>query len=411
MASRYLLGLDIGTHTIKLALGERAKHGAPMLLRILKVPSGGLRRGVVGEVAEAAARIGVAFGEVRKTSREALGHIYLGVGSPHVKVQSSVGVVAVSRADYEIYRDDMERAVASSQAVSLPPNRMVLHAMVREFVVDGMRNIQDPLGMTGNRLEVTSMLIDDFAPWVKNLTRCVEMLGGGLDGLILSPLAAARAVLSRNQRELGVVMVDIGFGKTGISVYEEGKLLHAAVFPMGGGNVTNDLAIGLKVPVETAEVLKTTYGSALAKEVGSREAVELAKVNPRLRESVSRRLIAEIIEVRLAEIFELVQNELVAIGKAHRLPGGAVLVGGTAKLPGILELAKNELKLPVQIGVPDVSSLHVPSSELVLQAEDPEYACAAGLLLWGHERMGEARAVIPVPLRAAARRFFRFFVP
>ena len=225
------------------------------------------------------------------------------MGSSHVRVQSSVGVVAVSRADYEIYRDDMERAVASSQAVSLPPNRMILHALVRAFVVDSIRNVQDPLGMTGNRLEVSSLLIDDFAPSVKNLTRCVEMLGGGLGGLILSPLAAARSVLTKNQEELGVVLVDIGFGKTGMSVYEEGKLLHTAVFPMGGGNLTNDLAIGLKVPVETAEILKASFGSARAKEVGAREAVELAKVNPRLKESVSRRLIAEIIEERLSGNF------------------------------------------------------------------------------------------------------------
>lgn len=411
MSQRIIAGLDIGTHAIKVAVGEVGKSGYPSLLRLIKVPSSGLRRGVVSEVVEAAQKIGVAFGEMRKVSKDALSHIFLGVGSAEVRVQSSVGVVAVSRADYEIYGDDVDRAVQSSQAINLPPNRLILHSLVREFTVDGVKNIGDPLGMIGNRLEVSSLLIDDFAPWVKNTTKCVEMLGGSLGGLILGPLAAARAVLSKNQKELGVVLVDIGFGKTGISVYEEGKLLHTAVFPVGAGNITNDLAIGLKIPIETAETIKLSYGASLAREVSGRETVDLSKINPKLRGTISKKFIAEIIEDRLGEIFQFVEQELKGIGKSHRLPAGVVLVGGGAKLPGIHELAKQELRLPVQIGVPDISPLHVDSGEIMLQGEDPEFACAMGLLFWGNDQERTAHAPMKLPMKAAMRRFLRFFVP
>lgn len=411
MSPRYITGLDVGTATIKVAIAEVNKHKKLSLVRLIKMPSAGLRRGVVSEVVDAAQKMSVAFGEVRKVSKEALGNIFLGVGSSEMRVQSSVGVVAVSRADYEIYQDDIHRAVQSSQAIDIPRNRIALHWLVKEFVVDGVRNIQDPLGMIGNRLEVSSVLIDDFAPTVKNLTKCVEMLGGGMGGLIVSPLAASRSVLTKNQKELGVVLIDIGFGKTGMSVYEESKLLHTAVFPMGSGNITNDLAIGLKIPIETAEIIKLSFGSALAKDIGSRETVELSKINSELKGTVTKKFIAEIIEVRLAEIFEFVHNELKYLGKTSRLPAGVVLVGGCAKMPGIQDLAKQELKLPVQVGLPDLLPFHIANSDLAAQAEDPEFACAIGLLTWGGDTMFEATRAVQLPVRAVMKRFLRFFVP
>ena len=410
IVSNYVVGLDIGTHTIKAAIGELRRDGQLTLLRMFKMPSAGLRRGVVSDVAEAAQRVGSVLGEIRKFSRDAVQNIFLGVGSPDLKIQSSVGVVAVSRADYEIYQDDIQRAIQSSQAMSLPPNRMVLHSLIREFVVDGVKDIRDPLGMVGNRLEVQSLIIDDFAPAVRNITRCVEILGGNLGGLILSPLAAARSTLTKNQRELGVVFVDIGLGKTGICVYEEGKLLHTAIFPIGSGHITSDLAIGLKIPIEAAEVVKLSFGSALPREIGGRESIELSKIDPRLRGSVARRFIAEIIEVRLAEIFEFVNTELRYVGKASRLPAGVVLVGGGAKLPGIVDVARQELKLSAQVGIPDLSPLTVGSGELGLQAEDPEFACAVGLLEWGRDTATESR-VPRVRIAEAVRRLWHTFIP
>ncbi len=406
----YIAGLDIGTHTIKGAVGELRRDRGLALVRLVKFPSHGLRKGVVSDLVEAARQVSGALGEIRKVSRDAAQNLFLGVGSAELRVQPSVGVVAVSRADYEIYKDDVERAIQSSQAMSLPPNRMVVHFLTRDFVVDGVKDIRDPLGMVGNRLEVNSLIIDDFAPSLKNLMRCVEMLGGGISGLILGPIAGARATLTKNQRELGVVFVDIGFGKTGMSVYEEGKLLHAAVFPVGSGNITNDLAIGLKIPIEAAEAIKLSFGSALAKEIGSRETVELPKIDPRLRGAVSRKFIAEIIEVRLAEIFELVSNELRYIGKGNRLPAGAVLAGGGAKLPGIADLAREELKLSAQVGVSDASEFNVLSGDWSAQVDDPEFACAIGLLASGMDRMFETRAA-RMPFRGLLKRMLGYFVP
>ena len=386
MAQNYITGLDIGTHSLKAAVAEVDSDGRTSLVRLIKTPSSGMRKGNIDDLAEMTRSLNIMFSEIKKVSRNAAKGIFLNVGGADTRIQSSRGIVAVSRADYEIHDDDIDRAVQASQAINLPPNRMVLHAITREFIVDGVGDIRDPLGMVGNRLEVNSLVIDAFAPAVKNLTKSVEMAGATVGGLIFSPLASSRAVLTKNQKELGVALVDIGFGTTSLCVYEENKLVHASVFPLGSGHITNDLAIGLKTSVEAAEAVKLTFGSAYLKGVSSREHVDLKKIDPSARMNVSRRFIADIIEVRLAEIFEFVNNELKLIGKAGKLPVGAVIVGGGSKLPGIVDLAKEELSLPAQIGIPDTFSIEMPNGELSLQVEDPEFAAAIGLLLWGRER-------------------------
>ena len=385
--NQFIAGLDIGSRSIKAVIGS-LERGGLTIVEAVKRPSAGMRKGVVQDLSEVTQALSPVIGEMKKIGKAAAGNIFLGIGSSDLKVQSSLGVVAVSRADYEIYEDDVNRAVASAQAVNLAPNRMVLHAIVKEYIVDGVHDIQDPIEMTGNRLEVSSLIIDAFAPALKNLSKCVEILGGSVTNVVLNPLADARAVLTRNQKELGVVLVDIGFGKTSMCVYEEGKLLHAAVFPAGSGNVTNDLAIGLKIPTEAAELVKLSFGSAMAREVAVRDAIELAKIDPRAKGTVQRKFIAEIIEVRLAEIFEFVNNELKYIGKASRLPAGVVLVGGGAKLPGVVELAKQELKLSAQIGIPEMHQFEVGTSDTGTKLEDPEFSCALGLVLGGRASSG-----------------------
>ncbi len=387
MAQQYVTGLDIGTNSLKAVIGELKNDGQLSVSKILKTPSGGMRKGSIDDLSEMTRSLNVMFGDIKKVSRNALKNIYLNVGGADVRVQASKGIVAVSRADYEIHQDDVDRAVQASQAINLPPNRMVLHSITREFVVDGVGDIRDPLGMIGNRLEVNSLIIDAFAPAVKNLTKCVEMAGATVGGLIFTPLANSRSILSKNQKDLGVALIDVGFGTTSLCVYEENKLIHAAVFPVGSGNITNDLAIGLKTSVEAAEAVKLTFGSASPKGISGRENVDLKKIDPNVRNNVSRRFIADIIEVRLAEIFEFVNNELKLIGKADKLPVGAILVGGGSKMPGLVDLAKAELNLPAQIGIPSMSSLEMASGEMSLQAEDPEFVCAIGLALWGRDRM------------------------
>lgn len=229
------------------------------------------------------------------------------------------------------------------------------------------------------------MIVDAFEPAVKALTKAVETAGGDVAGLIFGPLASSHSVLSKNQKDLGVVLVDVGCGTTSMSVYEEGKLLHVGVFPVGASNITNDLAIGLKVSIEAAEAIKCSFGSALAKDVPAREMVDLRKIDPRARGGASRRFIGEIIEARLTELFEFVHNDLKRIGKVGRLPAGVVIVGGGAKLPGMIDLVRQELRLPAQIGSPDFTHLEIPQGEIAMKAEDPEFACALGLLMWARD--------------------------
>ncbi|MEK9186579.1 MAG: cell division protein FtsA [Patescibacteria group bacterium] len=383
----YIVGLDIGSQNIKTAVAEVKRDNKLNLIRVFRTPCQGIRKGVVDDIAEVTRSLNLALNEVKKISNQGAKNIFVSVGSHDVRTQSSRGIVAVSRANYEIYQDDIDRAVEASRAVNLPPNRLVLHALTQEYIVDGVGQLSNPLGMVGNKLEVNSLIVDAFSPNVKNITKCVEIAGGVISGAVFSPLACSRSVLSKNQKELGVVAIDIGFSKTGLAVFEENKLLHAAVFPIGAGNVTNDLAIGMKSSIAIAEMVKLSFGSALAREVPSRETIDLRKIDPAARGAVSRRYISEIIEVRLAEVFEFVDNELKKIGRSHKLPAGSVIVGGGSKIPGLVDLAKQELKLSAQIGVPDASQFDLTGSkELLTQIEDPEYACVLGLLLLGNDQ-------------------------
>jgi cell division protein FtsA len=234
-------------------------------------------------------------------------------------------------------------------------------------------------------LEVVSVIIDAFEPAVRNLMKCVELSGGSISGLIFSPLASALSVLTKNQKELGVLLVDLGYGTTGMAVYEENKLLHTSVLPVGAGYITNDLALALKIPVAAAERLKVSYGYALAKEIAAKENIDLKKIDISLKGSPSRKYIAEVIEARLRQICELINNELKSIGKAGRLPGGVVLVGGGSKLPGVSDLFREELKISSQIGLTRTDVFQADTPSLVEIMESPEYVGALGLLLWANE--------------------------
>lgn len=385
MPSPLIVGLDIGTQNIRAAVAEIKRDNHLSLLSLIKMPSAGMRRGTVDSVIDATHAISQVLNELKRIGKGTIKNIVLGVATPDTKVQHSRGVVAVSRADDEIYEDDISRVIQSSQAINLPPNRIVLHYITKEFIVDGIDNISDPLGMIGKRLEVNTLIVDAFSPSVKNIMKCIETLGGGVITHALSPIASASIVLSKGQRELGVILIDIGFSKTSFVVYEENKMVHAGVIPVGSGNITNDLAIGLRVPIEAAETIKLSYGSAVAKEVPARDIVDLNKIDPRVRGTVSKKYIAEIIEVRLAEIFELVNNEIKHLAKAGQLPAGAVLIGGGSKLPNLVDLARSELKLAAEIGVPHIAALDPISADLATQGEDPEFACALGLLKYEQE--------------------------
>jgi cell division protein FtsA len=386
--ANFVTGLDIGTASIKVVVAENSGR-KPVLRKVFKETSAGLRKGAIVDLAETSQAVGKVLAEIKKFSKSAVKNLYVNIGTYQAKTQPSRGMVAVSRADSEIYRDDVEKVVKASEAVvNLGPNRTVVHNITREFIVDGVSDITDPIGLSGNRLEVNSLIIDAFSPHIKSLVRVVELGGGEINGLVFSPLVASRAALSKSQKDLGTILIDIGSGTTGLCVYEENKLVAVAKFPVGASNVSNDLAIGLKIPVASAENLKLSYGYALAKEVSHKESIDLRKFFPEAKGTVSRRFVAEIIESRLAEIFEMVNNELNTLSSRGRLPGGVVLVGGGAKMPGLTELVKQELRLSSQIGLTLGDEWEGGGAGFTEFLEDPEFVTAFGLALWGVDQEG-----------------------
>lgn len=410
MAKNIVLGLDIGSNSIKAVIAEPNRDGKMVLLTGMVKPSKGIRRGVVVDMDAAAGQINSVLQSVKDISKDALRNIYINVGGVDIHSQISRGSGAVSRASSEIYKDDIERVVKTSEAVNLPSNRIILHTLTKEFIVDGVGDIQDPLGMVGSRLEVVNYIIDAFDPAVKNVIKCVEIAGGSVSVPIFNPLASNLSVLTNNQRELGVVLIDIGYNTTGIAVYEEGKLMHTKMLPVGAGHITNDIAIALKIPVEVAEKIKLNYGYATASGVPAKESVDLKDIDINLKGSPSKKFIAEVIESRLSEICDLINTELARIDRAGKLPGGAVIVGGGAKLPGITELFKTELKLSTQIGLPNPQFFESGPQNTIDFLESPEFTCMLGLLLSSDEFREGSRASGDSVIRKVSG-FLKNFLP
>jgi cell division protein FtsA len=388
MRKNFIVGLDVGTASIKVVVLENQNRRI-ILRAVFKEPSLGMRRGAIEDLTEASQAVGRALQEVKKISKSALKNIYVSIGTPLVKAQNSRGIVAVSRADNEIYKDDIDRAIRASQAVNLGPNRMIIHTITREFIIDGVGEISEPLGLSGSRLEVSSLVIDAFAPHIKNLIKVIELIGGEIGALVFSPLSASRSSLTKAQKDLGVAVVDIGASTTGLAVYEENRLVNIAKFPIGAANISNDIAVGLKIPVGAAENLKLNYGYAISRDVGAKESIEIKKFVAEGKGVVSRRFVSDIVEARMAEILDFVGDELKLLGKAGKLVGGLVFVGGGSKLPGLTELAKQELKLFSQIGfTADEERWFGQSSAFTEHIEDPEFATAFGLVQTGVEQEG-----------------------
>lgn len=406
----YITALDIGSAQIKTLIAKVKKDGHLALVGVFKMRSEGVRKGEIINTEDATRSINLALAKLKHFNKAALKNIFVNVGGSNMKIHNSRGIIAVSRADSEISQDDISRVMKASQTINLSSNRMILHTLAREFIIDNINDIREPLGMVGTRLEVNTLIVDAFTPVVKNLIKCIETVGGNLGGLIYGPLVSARSVLTKNQKDLGVVLIDIGFGTTGMVVYEEGKLLNASVLPVGAGNITNDLAIGLKCSIETADTIKLSFGSALASGVSNKERIDISKIDENIKASPSRKFISEIIEIRLVEIFEFINNDLKLIGKMGKLPAGVVLCGSCAKMPGIIELVKRELKLPAQIGIPEINILELTNMEFASQVEDPEFATAVGLLLWGRDQTTKDNDWFPLK-KFSFKNIWKYFKP
>ena len=404
--SNIVTGLDIGSFQIKGVVAERKKDGSLSLVSAFKGPSSGFRKGVLVDDEEAASAIREVIVDLGKISKKAAQNIFVNVNGDYIKSRSSRGIAAVARAEGKIHHDDIERVIQASRAIKLSPNYTILHNITREYFVDEIGDIFDPLGMSGNRLEVSTLIIETFAPQINTFLKIFQRVGGSIGGFIFNPLAASRAVLSKRQKDLGVLLIDIGFGTTSMAVYEENKAMYAKSLPVGSGYVTNDIAIGLKTSIDAAEKLKLTYGVALAKEIPRREIIKLEEVEDSNKNEITRRFLAEIIEIRLAEIFDLINNELKSVGQPTHLPAGAVLVGGGAKLAGMVELAKQELKLPAQIGFPDIKNFNIMNPAHKEMIDDPEFATAVGLVFWGVGEGKEQRGGMNL-----IKNFFKNLIP
>ena len=378
--ANYLVGLDIGSSNVRVVVAKIDEGSAhPSIIGIGESLSSGIRKGVIVDIEEAVSAISSALEKVERMTGVAISRATVAIGGSHVSSTESHGVIAVSRADGEITENDIIRVIDASQAISIPPNREIIHVIPKNFIVDGQSGIKDPLGMTGIRLEVDTVIVQAAAPFIKNLSKALARAGVQSEDMVLAPLAAAQAALTKRQKELGVALIDLGGGTTGLVVFEEGELMHTSIIPAGSGHITNDIAIGLRTSIETAEQVKTAFAHAIPKEVGRNEEIDLSKIDESEEESVSRYHLAEITEARLEEIFNLVNKELKAIGRDGKLPAGVVLTGAGAKMPGILELAKKQLRLPVQIGYP------ANVNTIIDRVEDPGFATAVGLVLWANE--------------------------
>jgi len=372
------VGLDIGSSQVRMIVAAKEEERW-RVLGTSKVPCNGLRKGIVVDIEETTKSINKAAEVAERIAGVPIEKAVVNISGSHVSVQHSRGVVAVSRADGEVSPEDVERVLAAAQAIISPENaanREIIHVIPRSFSLDNQADIRDPVGMNGMRLEVDALIVTGSIPFIRNLSKCLSQAGIEIEGVVATPLAAAESVLNRRQKELGVVVVDIGVGTTDVAVFEEDQLLYSSTLPVGAGHITNDVAIGLKTSIDVAEKVKLEYGAAMAKDVSTKKEINLSRLSKNEEGSIKAKEIAEIIEARMEEIFTLVNKELRKIKRDGMLPAGVVLTGGGAKLPGIVDLSKKELHLPTQIGFP----LRMEGVGDAL--DDPAWAVATGLVLW-----------------------------
>lgn len=385
--SRVVASLDIGSSKIRTVVG--LLEDASSVINIIGVgiaPSTGLRKGSVIDVEETINSITSSLEDAERMAGEPINHVFLGIGGNTIASLNSKGVIAVSNTEHEISEDDVDRVLEAAQAVTIPSNRRILRIIPKTFTVDEQKGVKYPVGMTGIRLEVETHIVTGFEPVIKNLEKCVLQSGVDIDDVIPACLAPGESVLSKRQKELGVVVVDIGCGGTSVSVFEDGSTLHTAVIPVGGENVTNDIAIGLRTSIDTAEKVKIEYGSVIPEDVNDRETIDLSLISKIDTHLISKRVMVEIIQARYHEIFVLVKDELAKIHRDGMLPAGVIVTGAAAKIPGVIDLARETLNLPAQIGFPQ------NYDGVVDKIDDPSYATVIGLLIWGSRFEGRHHA-------------------
>ena len=346
-----LVGIDVGTSKVAALIGEISRDGRLTILGHGTVPASGLKKGVVVNIDQTVRSIADAVERAERLSGFKIDRAFVGVGGQHVESQNSTGQVAVTAHHREVMRQDIDRAIEVARAVSIPSNRDVLHVERRGFTVDGQEGVKDPLGMSALRLEVETHIVTGSATALQNLTKCVAAAGVKYDELVVNSLASAEAVLSETEKELGVAVADIGAGTIDLALFADGSPFHTSVLPVGGNNVTNDVAIGLKTTLQVAEDLKIQNGTADLRGIEEGEASRCRCSGEDVGRTVDRLEVCQIIEARVREMFELLRNEMRRSGHGM-LPAGVILTGGGAQLAGTAELGREVLEMPVRIAAP-----------------------------------------------------------
>ncbi|MBP6941472.1 MAG: cell division protein FtsA [Syntrophorhabdaceae bacterium] len=369
-----LVGLDIGTTKICVVVGK-VVDGKVSIIGIGSHPSTGLRKGVVVNMDSTVNSIKKAVEEAELMAGITISSCLAGIGGAHIKSFNSNGVVAVK--DKEVKQDDIIRAIDAAKAVAIPADRELIHVIPQEFIVDDQDGIKDPIGITGVRLEVKVHIVTGSISSAQNVIKCCKLAGLEVDDIVLGQLASSEATLTPEEKEIGVALVDTGGGTSDIAIYSNGSIAYTAVLPFGGNNITNDIAIGLRTPLEEAEKIKKKYGCAFAGMIGANETIEVPSVGGRKPRTLQRKTLADIIEPRVEEISLLIYEEIKKSGLERLLASGVVLTGGCANLEGIPELVENIFNLPSRRGYP------IGVGGLTDVVNNPIYSTGVGLLLYG----------------------------
>jgi cell division protein FtsA len=373
----FIVGLDIGTTKICVVVG-RASEGKISIVGIGSHPSTGLRKGVVVNMDSTVNSIKKAVEEAELMAGIKIDSCLAGIGGAHIKSFNSNGVVAIK--DKEVRPDDIERAIDAAKAVAIPADRELIHVIPQEFIVDDQDGIKDPVGITGVRLEVKVHIVTGNISSAQNIIKCCRLAGLSVDDVILGQLASSEATLTEEEKEIGAALVDIGGGTSDIAIFSNGSIKYTSVLPFGGNNITNDIAIGLRTPIDDAEKIKKKYGCAFSNMVGANETIEVPSVGGRKSRTLQRKTLADIIEPRVEEVTELIYDEIKKSGQEKLLASGVIITGGCANLEGMPELAEGIFNLPARRGSP------IGVGGLVDVVNNPSYATGVGLLLYGYKR-------------------------
>lgn len=403
------VGIDIANTKVITCVGKFEADTLD-IIGVGKSNNVGVRKGVVVDIEETVSAITASIEEAERMSGIAIDSAIVGINGPHIESEQSRGVIAVSRQDGQITEDDANRAIEAAKAIPSKPNREILHILPQFFTIDGNETIKDPIGMTGIRLEVNANIITSSSNAIKSLVRVLEQGGVQPQELVFSPLATAKSLLTKRQMEIGAMLIDIGASTTSFVVYEEGEISTCGVIPIGSMHITNDIAIGLRTNLELAEQIKVKYGYALPEKINEKEEVDLAKLEKHEEGSANLKYVAEIVEARLNEIMLLIRDNLIDKNCNTSLPAGVIITGGGAKIEGIIEMTKETLRLPAQIGKPIVEI-----SGLIDKLNDPIYSTSIGLMLWrGRERKAPSSFNLDTNINgliSKARSIFKNFLP